>query len=89
MRCQIGTHRRMAMKVDIGIERARHLGTDGLGNHVIALAAPAATRKPFRFLRCDEALVKGHLAALADLDIDIRPRAERSSTPTSSSAVKI
>src|SRR3546814_1639273 len=65
---QIGAHRCVPMKVDIGIERTRHLGARWLLDQVIPFAAPAA-RKPLRFLGGDKAFVEAHLAVLTDLDV--------------------
>src|SRR3546814_12893121 len=56
------------MKVDIGIERTRHLGARWLLDQGIPFAAPAA-RKPLRFLGGDKAFVEAHLAVLTDLDV--------------------
>ena len=60
----------MAKMVDIGNERTRHFGSNGLGDGSIALPVPTASGKPLRFFCRDEALVK-HLVALANLDIDM------------------
>src|SRR3546814_10110459 len=65
---QIGAHRCVPMKVDIGIERTRHLGARWLLDQGIPFAAPAA-RKPLRFLGGDKAFVEAHLAVLTDLDV--------------------
>src|SRR3546814_5898947 len=82
---QVGAHRRMAMKIDIGIERTRHLGTARLLDDRNILAAPAV-RKPLRFFGGDEAFVEADLAALANLNIDASALALRSEEHTSDSS---
>src|SRR3546814_14107471 len=66
---QIGSHRCMAMQVDIGIERTRRLGAARLVGDRTAVDATPTARTPLRLLGGALAFVKPDIAPLAHPDL--------------------